>query len=110
MAIETVTAILYKDGKPKDGLSASVWCIRLSDRKYLDWGDGVFKSSGWTSISTPMTNLSDGIYYKDVDVAGWNNEEFLFIVSGSTADNIPQYGTLNLRVTYDDDIRGGNSV
>src|SRR5882672_8222961 len=56
------------------GLTLKVEAIRLLDGKRLDWADGTFKSSGWTTLLQAMTEdaVTLGYYTLVVDTTGWN--------------------------------------
>lgn len=76
--------IIDAAGNPITGGAASTGLKfrRPSDGKLLDWADGTFKSSGWTTVSTALAeadaaNLS-GLYVKDVSTAGWTDGWYEF--------------------------------
>lgn len=79
-------------GSPITGAtnSTTIKFRRTPDGKIYDWADSTFKSSGWTSITTPLTekdsvNLA-GVYVKEIDVAALADGKYQIFVSytGST--------------------------
>lgn len=53
------------------GLSPTVMIRDAITNHYLDFNDNTFKSSGWTTPSTAMTEVGRGHYTKAVDTSLW---------------------------------------
>lgn len=67
-------------GKTGGAASTTLKIMRTSDEKLFDWSDSTFKSSGWTSLTTTLseqdaTNLP-GVYRKTVTVTTWTDGEY----------------------------------
>ncbi len=69
--------IINTAGDPITGGAAQTGlkCRRSSDGKLLDWADGTFKSSGWTTLSVGLAEADaanlPGLYVKTVLTAAW---------------------------------------
>lgn len=52
------------------GLSATV-AIRnaATTNSYMDWADGLFKTTGWTTKNGPMTDLGTGVYIRNLSIS-----------------------------------------
>lgn len=81
--METYTwVLLTEDGTPITGGAADTTLniMRVADKMFLDFDDGVFKSSGWVAISDPFLETDatnyPGNYYIEVDISGWDDGEY----------------------------------
>jgi len=80
---------------------------RLSDDLFLDWDDGQFKSSGWTTrqiaLSEVDSSLAPGSYFVELDttelqISGIGGFYSVDITQspGTDAGNVPQKGTFEI--------------
>ena len=90
-------------GDPITGASGSttIKFRRTPDGKIYDWADDTFKSSGWTSITSTLsekdaTNLP-GLYVKEIDVALLVDGRYQIFV-GYTASNPKQRGSIEFLI------------
>lgn len=77
--MEVIWGIFDDNQDPVTGGAAatSLKIRRGSDGYFYDWSDGLFKNTGWTTLSTTLaemdaTNLP-GYYKKDVTESGWTD-------------------------------------
>ncbi|MBI5969605.1 MAG: hypothetical protein HY884_00415 [Deltaproteobacteria bacterium] len=82
--MELFWRLIAAAGDPITGGAASTGlkCRRVSDGKLLDWSDGTFKASDWTTVSsalleTDATNLP-GLYVNTVSTAAWADGWYQF--------------------------------
>lgn len=85
-AHEVTYVILDSSGEKVSGQTPGLAFMRASDGLYLDFSDGTFKSSAWTTrIVTMDYNSTDGFYKKTVSVDTTSNPlisgDYVVIVS-----------------------------
>ena len=71
---------------------------RRTDGFWLDWNDGVFKSSGWTTLDGAMAALdatrAPGVYFRDWNTTGFADDDYYARATSPSAVNVPQQDTL----------------
>jgi hypothetical protein len=82
------------------GASVLLSILRLSDRKWLDWDDLTYKSSGWSGSGSgrqqAMTELdsaqteSEGVYYYQYTLPNADEEYLPFIYCAAAGDPVQQ--------------------
>ena len=78
--------IIDENGDPVSGQTVTLKIKRVSDGAWLDFNDDTFKTSGWTSKSTNLSeDTTEGYYYYTFDppASETSAEEYLFLVDNS---------------------------
>ena len=95
--------VLDHSNDPITGGAAStgIKILREVDNYLLDWNDGSFKNTGWTTLESTLAEIDDtnlaGMYQKDVAIGGWNDGRYLVSIK-YVSGTIKKYGNLTIHV------------
>jgi hypothetical protein len=98
---EIVYELYDSTGTPITGATTLTCLIRTTPGPNIyDWADGIFKPSGWTSISTALIEIDSvnlpGIYKKEIDVSLFESKRYQVFIKYTATQS--QHGSVEFLV------------